>query len=186
MPWTGETRWATNGELTYVALGTAAEVRVYDRRGSVQSIFRWKAPLRKVADTDRRRYNSRRDAVARVAPGVAQLAPELNEFPDLPDAKPPHLGILVDDSARVWLRDYPDWIAGRPDRFDRDVPLYNVDDDPDGGEPWQVFSKDGTWLGAVRMPARLTIRAISGNRVYGVWRDGDGAEHVRIHAITFK
>ena len=184
VPWTSETRWAVAGTRTYVALATGAEVRVYDRSGMVHSIVRWRASVRRVDDSDRRLYNARREAFARIAPpGAAQLVPELVEFPSLPSVKPSHLGVFVDDSARIWLRDYPDWIAGRPDLFDREAPLYKVDDDPTVGETWQLVDRDGQWLGAVRMPARLIVRAIVGNRVYGVWRDADGVEHVRSYAI---
>lgn len=160
-------------------------MRVYDRSGKVHSIVRWRAPARPVADGDRRDYNAHRDAFLRIAPpAAAQIVPELAEFPSLSAAKPPHLGVLVDDSSRVWLREYPDWIAGRPDVFDVAAPMYRVDDEPTGGEMWQVFDRDGQWLGGVRMPARLTVRAIAGNRVYGVWRDSDGVEHVRSYAIS--
>ena len=186
IPWSGETRWASSGGQTYVALDSRPEIRVYDRNGELQSIFRWHAPLRRIEAADRERYNTRRDAVMGMAPIMAELAPSLDQFPELPDSKPPHLGVLVDDSARVWLRDYPDWVAGRPDLFDRDVPLYNVDDEPNPGEMWQLFGRDGRWQGAIRMPPRLAVRAIAGNRVYGVWRDDDGAERVRVHAIDCK
>ncbi|MCZ8204740.1 hypothetical protein [Gemmatimonas sp.] len=42
----------------------------------------------------------------------------------------------------------------------------------------------GPLVGAVRLLVRLTVRAVERNRVYGVWRDDDGAEHVRVHAIS--
>ena len=184
VPWTGETRWATAGGLVYVALGATSEVRVFDRAEKLSAIMRWRPAPATVTAADRALYAARRDGALKLAPVMAQIIPELREFPVSATSKPAHLGILVDDSARVWIRDYPDWIAGRPDLFDRDMPLYNPDDEPPAGETWQVFEREGRWLGAVRMPARLTVRAVAGARVYGVWRDDDGAEHLRVYAIN--
>jgi hypothetical protein len=64
------------------------------------------------------------------------------------------------------------------------MPLYDPGEEPPAGETWQVFKRDGGWLGAVRLPARMTVRAVARNRVYRVWRDDDGAEHVRAYVIN--
>jgi hypothetical protein len=184
VPWTGETRWVAAGGLAYVALGSSPEVRVYDRAAKLTAVIRWRPLPTSVSDADRSAYDKRRANALKLAPVMAQILPELREFPVNATSRPAHLGILVDDSARIWVRDYPNWIAGRPDLFDRDMPLYNPDDEPPVGEAWQVFDRDGGWLGPVQLPARLTVRAVAHNRVYGVWRDDDGAEHVRVYAIT--
>lgn len=181
--WTGETRWASKDSLTYVALGDAAEVHVYDRTSKLRRVIRWDAPKRTVARSDLDGYARAREKALKLAPVIAALLPTVAEYPVRPDQKPPHLGVVVDDSARLWLREFPDWTFGRPDLFDRDMPLYNPSDEPPAGELWQVFERDGTWLGAVRIPARLTVRSIYGNTVYGVWRDDDGAERVRAYSL---
>jgi hypothetical protein len=137
-----------------------------------------------VTEADRAEYGERRESALKMAPVMSQILPRLEEFPAIVTSKPAHLGILVDDSARVWIRDYPEWIAGRPDLFDRDGPLYSPDHEPAGGEKWQVFSQAGSWLSTVRVPPRLNVRAVANNRMYGVWRDDDGAEQVRVYAIT--
>jgi hypothetical protein len=40
-----------------------------------------------------------------------------------------------------------------------------------GAPEWDIFDRDGRYLGVVTMPDRFAPRLILGNRVYGVWRD---------------
>ncbi|MFC1574867.1 6-bladed beta-propeller [Gemmatimonadota bacterium] len=40
-----------------------------------------------------------------------------------------------------------------------------------GGPEWEVFDKEGRYLGVVTLPDRYSPRRISGNHIYGVWRD---------------
>jgi hypothetical protein len=47
-----------------------------------------------------------------------------------------------------------------------------------GGRGWDVFDRDGRFLGVVTMPARFAPRVFRGDRIYGVWRDDLDVPHV--------
>jgi hypothetical protein len=47
-----------------------------------------------------------------------------------------------------------------------------VFDPQDAASPeWEVFDREGRYLGVVTLPERYSPRAISGDHIYGVWRD---------------
>jgi hypothetical protein len=80
-----------------------------------------------------------------------------------PATMPQFSALRVDDHERLWVRDYP---------------LH-----PDSTPIWRVFDSTGAALGTVTMPASFDLHSIAGDRVFGVWRDGDDIEHVRVYAL---
>ncbi len=47
-----------------------------------------------------------------------------------------------------------------------------------GTSNWDVFDRTGRYLGMVALPARFTLRAIRGDRIYGLWRDELDVQYV--------
>jgi hypothetical protein len=80
-----------------------------------------------------------------------------------PAVMPQFSTLRVDDHERLWVRDYP---------------LH-----PDSTPVWRVFDSAGAALGTVTMPAGFDVHSIAGNRVFGVWRDENDIEHVRVYAL---
>jgi len=48
---------------------------------------------------------------------------------------------------------------------------------------WNVFAKDGTWAGAVDLPARFILKDAGRDYVLGVNRDDDGIERVTMYQL---
>lgn len=53
-----------------------------------------------------------------------------------------------------------------------------------GAPVWDVFDRDGRYLGAVRLPEAFTPTRIRAQRVYGVARDASGVESVLVLRLT--
>jgi len=53
---------------------------------------------------------------------------------------------------------------------DEEIELYNFVEDF-GSTEWDVFDREGRYLGKVKMPPRFTPRAFIGDKIYGVTRD---------------
>jgi len=47
-----------------------------------------------------------------------------------------------------------------------------------GTPDWDVFDREGRYLGVVTLPARYTLRTVRGGRIYGVWRDELDVQYV--------
>jgi hypothetical protein len=79
-----------------------------------------------------------------------------------PSTRPAYSQLLVDPEGAVWLAPYRG-------RSERGVPM-----------PWQVFSAEGEWLGAVMFPERMRVREIGLDYVLGVRLDEDDIEHIQL------
>lgn len=53
-----------------------------------------------------------------------------------------------------------------------------------GAADWDVFDRDGRYLGVVAMPHRFTPITFEGDLIYGVWRDDLDVQYVKVLRIT--
>jgi hypothetical protein len=83
--------------------------------------------------------------------------------PLLPGFLPAYVQVLSSDTGEIWAR------------------LHSLD--PFAAATWDVYSRDGLWLGQIQAPASFFAHAISGDRLIGVWYDALGVEYVRAYAI---
>ena len=83
----------------------------------------------------------------------------------------------------LWVRSYPDFIAGRPDLFDRDVPLRFNPPPGESPEVFTVFDSLGILMGHVNVPPDLIVRAVYRDQLLAVWKDDLDVEHVRVHRL---
>jgi hypothetical protein len=81
-----------------------------------------------------------------------------------PEVRPTYDRLLVDDQARLWLREWPG--AGQ---------------DP---QRWWVFQREGDLLGSVDAPAGVTLLAVSGHDAWGVLRDEFDVPYVVRYPVT--
>lgn len=81
-----------------------------------------------------------------------------------PATMPAYERVLADDDGTIWVLEY----SVRLDQPGR----------------WNVFSREGEWLGNVLTPRGLRVEAIGRDWILGTWRDPEGAERVRMYALT--
>jgi 6-bladed beta-propeller len=184
LPWGADGVTAVANDRYYYGTSDVAEVRVYDRSGALTRIIRWPIEPQPISSRIRSIYSAKRDWLLERFPQGAALMPRLEELQALPQRMPFFRAFLVDDESRLWVRKYPEFIAGRPDLFDRDVPLRYTPPPGDVPETYWVFDAQGRWLGQVETPAELAVRSVEQNRVTGVWRDELDIEHVRVYRLN--
>ncbi|HEU4827720.1 MAG TPA: hypothetical protein VFT04_00860 [Gemmatimonadales bacterium] len=80
-----------------------------------------------------------------------------------PATLPAYERVLVDEGGNIWVLEY----AVRLDQPRR----------------WSVFTREGQWLGDVLTPPGLRVKDIGEDWILGVWRDAEGAERIRMHAL---
>ncbi len=83
-----------------------------------------------------------------------------------PATRPAFVQMLVDPGGAVWLQ------------------LYRGQSEMDRPRDWLVLARDGTWLGAVRMPDGFSVTDITMDAVLGVWRDELDVEHPQVLRLT--
>ena len=80
----------------------------------------------------------------------------------MPQTLPAFSALLVDDNNQLWAREF--------------------DLDAAAEQRWIVFGAEGA-SGTVRVPARFTLSAVHGGRVWGVFRDELDIESIRVYAF---
>ena len=183
LPWGIDGVSAVAGHRFYFGSSDRAEIHVYARGSGLVQIIRWPWEPRPVSAEDRRLYDEKRLWLLERFSSGTQVAPLLSEVSGIPTTKPVFRSFLVDDEGNLWVRRYPDFIAGRPDLYDRDVPLRYSPPPGEVPEVYAVFDAAGRWLGEVDVPADLIVRSVYRNQVIGVWKDELDVEHVRVYRL---
>jgi len=164
LPFAERASWVTAGEEVIIGRGIRFELEVLGPRGDLRQLVRWGAQRSPVTDRDRDNYSTwRRDLIER-APEEQRYYPPIDRIP-LPSEKPTHERILADGAGSVWVQQSGSWWT-------------------DPSDEWWVFDSTGRWLGAVTMPTGLSVLAIDGEYVIGVFYDEYDVEHVRLHRIS--
>jgi hypothetical protein len=88
------------------------------------------------------------------------------DHPLRPEVLPAYDGLLVTGDGDAWAR------VHAPDPYRPEV--------------WDVYAPSRAWRGRVELPERFLAMAVRGDRVYGVWRDELGVEHVRAYALSIR
>ena len=108
----------------------------------------------------------------------------------IPQSKPFFRNLVAGADGRIWVQRHTR--AEKVDPAKETVrPACNVDRKGDPPvitwrEPnvWDVFEENGTYLGAVAVPPRTTLRAINGDTVWGVQRGDSDEEYVVRFRLT--
>ena len=170
--------WATHGSRVYLASSDRFEVRIFDRARGLQTIIRWDAEAQPVSPADRDRFASHRARLIRENPELTGVMPALDGLP-LPEYRPGFSDLLVDDQGNVWVKQYPLSTAGF---WENAAPEPSTSSGP---ESWWVFGgSTGEWLGAVQMPAGISVEAIQDDHVLAVFRDINDVETVRFYRLN--
>jgi hypothetical protein len=132
-----------------------------------------------VDGSDRARYSAERTAfLTRLGsnePEALMLFPSLDEYPTLPTFKPLFDRLIVDNEEHVWLRELP------PESFGQfDARLEQM---THAAEVWHVFDGRAAWLGPVALPESFELKAVNGNKIFGVMRDALGVESIRVFRL---
>lgn len=151
---------ATGPSWIHVALEDRAEVRRFDRAGSLVSILRVGAPPIRVTDAevDSIRDADVEDSAARFAAGIRTLYSRM----PIPEWKPPVDQMIVDPGGRLWLSFTGDSIGS--------------------AARWLVFEPDGSPMASVRVP-RGRMVGVSADRVILLTHDEYGTPIIGVYRL---
>jgi hypothetical protein len=170
LPFGRTPEWATDGERTVYAPSGEPEILEFDREGNLKRIVRWNAPPIPVTGESLRRIQDQREEFIQLHSIDPREVPTIQHFP-IPEQMPTLSRLILDDEGRIWVRKYQneDLYETRP-----------------SGELWWIFSSHGEWLGTVVVEAGFEIMDIRGNRLFGIYRDNQDVEVVRVYRLISK
>jgi len=147
--------------MLYTGNGREFEIRMYEMDGALSRIVRIDTPaVRFTADLIAKRREQR--LAAAQTPDARQRIERVYAIMDFPDSLPHFDNIVAADDGSVWVKRYTALAA----------------------RLWYVLDADGRWLGRVELPESFTLYGIAGDLVYGVGRDADDVEVVRVYRIN--
>jgi hypothetical protein len=162
LPLSAVASFASHGDGFCYVFGPEFQVRCLDPQGVPTTIARVESLPRAVTPEDVERAFEHELDGAREAGSVPREQALLRARPSMtfPETLPAFTELLADDQNRIWARRYA-------------LPAHDIVE-------WWIFD-DERWVGRVRMDPAFQAMDVRGNRVLGVWRDGLGIEHIRIH-----
>jgi hypothetical protein len=172
-----EPMWTISDDGTiYQGLNSEYSINVYDTTGSIRRIVRRSVEPRPVTEDDKNVFRKMvRDAAA------AQGAPEsaLDAFVQSMEFAPfyPKIGnIMAGPDATLWVQ---------RTQTAEEMKALGADFDPqDLGSPnWDVYNRDGKFLGLLKMPARYTPLRWVGDRLVGIALDDNDVQFLTLLAI---
>jgi hypothetical protein len=170
--------WAWHPEGYFVSIATSAYRIEVSRPGRALRIVR-DAPVIPVSD-DERAWDKEQITfqMVRNQPGWTWTGPEI------PSEKPPVSGLNVARDGRIWVRvttaSEPIPEAERDEQLENRPPVRRYRDPVE----YEVFEKDGTFLGRIKFPPRVSWMEADGDVVWYLQRDDDGLPAVVRARIT--
>jgi hypothetical protein len=159
-----------HGDRLYLAQNNAWEIEVRGLDGTLRSLIR--AKVQSVPITPADADANRKEQLEQIAG-----QPMMRNVPDalkkqmtdrIEQAKYPAMlpffgTLLADGVGNLWAQE-----ISRPG---------------DSVQRFAVIDSTGRFLGRVMMPANFRLASVGANAVYGVWKDADDVEHVRVYPL---
>ena len=166
---------AEDGRILY-ALNADYSISVYSPEGQLQQIVRRAVERKPVGDADKKAIM---DVIAKAWTN-AGVPPEmlevLKQSVTIADFYPAFTNMLGGPDNTLWMQQ----VQTAADMGE------DVEFNPqDIGSPrWDVFDRDGRYLGVVTLPDRYTPLHFIGDKLYGYWRDELDVQYVKILTVT--
>ncbi|MGD2121787.1 MAG: 6-bladed beta-propeller [Gemmatimonadota bacterium] len=171
---TPEPWWDVTDSLT-VLFGMNHEYRIgfHDRDGSLRRVVSKPSDPRPISDRDIRAFFSYLDRAwldAGVPPSRLSANHQRVSFAEnLPVFSRFNTGY----QGSLWVQP----VQAPGELSDEEIELYNFLEDF-GSRRWEVFDREGRYMGVVVMPGRFNPRTFYGNKIYGVDRDEFDVQYV--------
>ena len=151
----------------YYALNSEYRIKVNDVEGNLVRIFTREVDRKPVEESDRNAIlRAMREQYQQFGLPPAQVEP-LMEGIGFADFYPAFGQLLLGPGETGWvqrIRSARDMAQGAEEGFEFDP--------QDIGSPqWDVFDREGRYLGVVTLPDRFAPVNVHGDKLYGVWRD---------------
>jgi hypothetical protein len=171
---TSEPMWEITDSLTLL-YGMNSEYRIgaYDRSGTLRRVISKAFEPRRIDDRDIRALFSFLDQAwidAGVPPARIEQNHSLVHFAEF---FPAYFFFQEGHEGTLWVQP----VRPPGELSEEDMARYNFTEDF-GASSWDVFDREGRFLGVVEMPARFQPRIFVEDRIYGVWRDDLDVQYV--------
>jgi len=178
---TPEPMWGVTDSLT-IMYGVTGEYRVglYDRAAQLKTLIVREYVPRPITDRDVRAFFAYLDRAWLANGATPERLRENRLRVSFAETFPAFSAVHQGHEGTIWVQR----VQAPGDMTDEQIELYNFLEDF-GAPDWDVFDKEGRFLGVVRMPPRFQPRLFVGDAIYGVQRDELDVQYVtRVRVVT--
>jgi hypothetical protein len=171
---TPEPMWEITDSLT-VLFGMNSEYRIaaYDREGSLRRVISRSFEPSPISDRDiRALFYFLDQAWEKLGLTPAQIE-QNHSLVHFAEVFPAYFSFQLGYEGSLWVQP----IRPPGDLPDEEMARYNFAEDF-GDFGWEVFDREGRFMGVVTMPYRFQPRTFLGDKIYGVWRDDLDVQYV--------
>lgn len=171
---TPEVAWALTDSLTILyARNSDYAIHAFDRDGRLRRIVRRAFEPRPITDRDIRAFFAYLDRAWLDAGVPPSRLPENRARVSFAEVFPAFYQFEVGLEGSLWVQP----IRPPGELSDAEIERYNFIEDF-GSSGWEVFDREGRFLGTVTMPPRFQPRLFLDDRIYGVVRDDADVPYV--------
>jgi hypothetical protein len=160
---------AVRGDVFVDGESGTFQMAIYHFDGTLRRIVRVAAAPRPVTDAERtaaeeQERERRREGARQLSQQMGRPIEEDRSEIFARDTHPFFDAIMLERTGHLWLRQ----------------PAI----DPDAQRTWQVFDRDGRWLGSAATPPGLQVTEIGDDYILGIHPDEYDVEYVHIHRLV--
>lgn len=148
-------------------------VGLYGSDGALKRSIRRPTTRQPVGEADQAAFMNAIESAWESAGVPPQGIQQLRSFVNFADNYPAFLQFLAGPEGTIWVQHVADIAAMSEEELATFNPLLSL-----GGSRWDVFDREGRYLGPVDMPTRFQPVRFEGNRIFGIWRDELDVQHV--------
>ena len=166
---------AEDGRVLF-AMNSDYSISVYSPEGQLERIIRRAWVKKPVTEADRQGFLTMMKELWSDAGVPAQAMDMLMQSVSFADFYPAFTNVMGGPDGSIWVQ-----------RVQTAADLgEGVEFNPqDMGSPvWDVFDREGRYLGVLTLPNRFTPARLVGDKLYGVWRDDLDVQYVKVLRIT--
>jgi hypothetical protein len=151
----------------------------YDVNGDlarIVSLAREKLPF---TDEDRTLVMNRIDRILRDADLPPARVAQLKSAVHFEDTYPAFRRFICGPGGTVWVQH----VRPISQLSSEEQENFGLAPDPPGTQDWDVFDREGRYLGIVTLPQRFDFRRVLRDKVYGIWEDELDVQHLMVLQI---
>jgi hypothetical protein len=172
--------WALSGDDGIIsAVNDAMRFRVYGIDGSLQRVIELPREGHQVTEEDRSIFMGALEQLWKQAGVPQQAVAQLKSGVSFEPRMPVFVQFLAGPQSSLWVQRIIAPSEMTQEEKEAFNPLQNM-----GSPKWDVFDRQGRWMGVVEMPMHFQPLDIEGDRVYGVWRDEMDVQHVMVMRVA--
>ena len=165
-----QTVGAAHGDRYYVALNNSWEIEVRGADGALKQLIRARVTPVPITEADQAAHRKEQAELMMGVPMMRNMPEALKtqltahiDQAKYPATLPYFAGLLVDEDGNLWAQEVPK--PGTKSQI------------------YVVIDPSGRMLGKVTTPPDLRVSYVGKDAVYGIWKDADDLQHVRVYPL---